>query len=107
MTVRHRCRYIVMYSCCSTALRHYQSTFPPEEDSLPLEPIIRQRLHQQVAREIEGYIAHHRLRKGDPLPTETEFASRLKVNRSTVRVAVKGLEMLGILTFSEGSGYAV
>lgn len=56
---------------------------------------------------MERYIVHHRLKRGDPLPTETEFAKQLKVNRSTVRVAIKGLEMLGMLTFTEGSGYTV
>lgn len=72
-----------------------------------LEPIKRQFLYQQVADQIERFIVDHRLERGDGLPTEVEFARQLRVNRSTVRVAVKGLEMLGILTYSDAKGYSV
>lgn len=67
----------------------------------------RQRLYQQVAEEIKQYILDQGLKKGDALPTEVEFAEQLGVSRPTVREALKGLQMVGILTSRKGSGHAV
>ncbi|MSS70545.1 MAG: FadR family transcriptional regulator [Candidatus Latescibacteria bacterium] len=74
---------------------------------LSLVPIERQRLYRQVAEEIKQYILDQGLKKGDALPTEVEFAERLGVSRPTVREALKGLQMVGILTSRKGSGHAV
>ena len=76
---------------------------------MSLEPLKKERLHQQVAEEIKRYILDHELKKGDDLPTETHFAQQLKVNRATVREAIRGLEMIGVLTSRKGggNGYAV
>ena len=76
---------------------------------MSLEPLKKERLHQRVAEEIKRYILDHDLKKGDELPTETDFAQQLEVNRATVREAIRGLEMIGVLTSRKGggSGYAV
>jgi GntR family transcriptional repressor for pyruvate dehydrogenase complex len=74
---------------------------------LTLAPIERQRLYRQVAEEIKRYILDHSLKKGDALPTEVEFAQQLGVSRPTVREALKGLQMVGVLTSRKGSGHAV
>ena len=74
---------------------------------MTLAPIERQRLYRQVAEEIKRYILDHSLKKGDALPTEVEFAQQLGVSRPTVREALKGLQMVGILTSRKGSGHAV
>ena len=74
---------------------------------MPLAPIKRQRLYRQVAEEIKRYILEHGLKTGDALPTEVEFAQQLGVSRPTVREALKGLQMVGVLTSRKGSGHAV
>lgn len=72
-----------------------------------LVPLERQRLYRQVAEEIKRYILEHGLKKGDALPTEAEFARQLGVSRPTVREALKGLQLIGVLTSRKGSGHAV
>jgi len=74
---------------------------------VPLAPVERQRLYRQVADEIKRYILEHGLKGGDALPTEVEFAQQLGVSRPTVREALKGLQMVGVLTSRKGSGHAV
>lgn len=74
---------------------------------MTLAPIERQRLYRQVAEEIKRYILDHGLKTGDALPTEVEFAQQLGVSRPTVREALKGLQMVGVLTSRKGSGHAV
>jgi DNA-binding FadR family transcriptional regulator len=72
-----------------------------------IAPVERQRLYRQVADEIKRYILEHGLKRGDALPTEVEFAQQLGVSRPTVREALKGLQMVGVLTSRKGSGHAV
>ena len=74
---------------------------------MTLEPLERQRLYRQVAEEIKQYILDQGLKKGDALPTEAEFAQQMGVSRPTVREALKGLQMIGVLTARKGSGHAV
>ena len=74
---------------------------------MSLIPVERQRLYRQVAEEIKRYILEQGLKKGDALPTEADFAGQLGVSRPTVREALKGLQMVGILTSRKGSGHAV
>jgi DNA-binding FadR family transcriptional regulator len=60
-----------------------------------------------VQEEIKAHIIHNRLRPGDPLPTEAELAQQLEVSRSSVREAVKALEVLRIVEVRHGSGLFV
>jgi DNA-binding FadR family transcriptional regulator len=64
-------------------------------------------LHQSVQDALKQYIVERRLRPGDPLPAEAEFARRLGVSRSSVREAVKALETIGIVESRRGSGVYV
>jgi DNA-binding FadR family transcriptional regulator len=67
----------------------------------------RQLLHEMIQAEIKAHIIENRLRPGDPLPPEAELAQQLEVGRSSVREAVKALEVLGIIEVRHGTGLFV
>jgi DNA-binding FadR family transcriptional regulator len=60
-----------------------------------------------IQAEIKAHIIENRLRPGDPLPPEAELAQQLEVGRSSVREAVKALEVLGIIEVRHGTGLFV
>lgn len=53
--------------------------------------------YRQVSDSVEQLISSGRLRPGDWLPTETDLASQLGVNRSTVREGLRVLEHAGLV----------
>jgi DNA-binding FadR family transcriptional regulator len=53
---------------------------------------------------IKAYILERRLRPGDPLPTEAELCSAIKVSRSSVREAIRTLAALDIVQVRHGHG---
>lgn len=64
-------------------------------------------LHQVVQSHIKAHIIENGLGPGDPLPPESELAQELEVSRSSVREAVKALEVLGIIEARHGTGLFV
>src|SRR5260221_10589345 len=73
-----------------------------------LKPIKRGELLYEAAQtEIKEYIITHRLKSGDPLPTEMKLAEHLGVSRNSVREAVKALEAVGVLESRAGAGLFV
>ena len=52
---------------------------------LPFRPPLRQRLHEDVARQLRDAILDGRLRPGEKLPPERELAQEFRVNRTSVR----------------------
>ncbi len=53
--------------------------------------------YRQIASLIEQRIVERSLRTGDALPSETDLARQFGVNRSTVREAIRQLEIQGLL----------
>lgn len=68
------------------------------------EPIYRIKLYEDVANHILERIRAGFWRAGDRLPPETELAKEFDVSRSTVREAVRSLQIAGILRSKAGSG---
>jgi GntR family transcriptional repressor for pyruvate dehydrogenase complex len=62
-----------------------------------LEPIKRTRLYEEVIEQILGLIKNGSLSPGDRLPTERELAGRLNVSRTSVREALRSMEMMGYI----------
>lgn len=62
------------------------------------------RAWQIVLEHIEGDLLDGRLTPGDRLPPERELAARLGVGRSSVREALRVLEVLGLVRTGTGSG---
>ncbi len=72
-----------------------------------IRTIKRKLLYQAVQNELKSYIVQHRLRPGDPLPSEGELARQFGIGRNTLREAVKSLEVLGVIESRMGSGLFV
>lgn len=58
--------------------------------------------YRQIANLIEERIVARSLRPGDALPSETDLARQFGVNRSTVREAIRELEVHGLLGRERG-----
>jgi DNA-binding FadR family transcriptional regulator len=69
--------------------------------------IRRDRLYEQVAESIERLIGSGKLKPGDQLPPEREFATNLNVSRTVVREAIRALAERGMVTIRPGQGVFV
>ncbi|MDY0408654.1 FadR/GntR family transcriptional regulator [Virgibacillus soli] len=63
-----------------------------------------QKVYYSVLEEIRNYIDHHRLVSGDKLPSERELAETLYASRSSVREALRAMELLGLIQTRHGEG---
>jgi GntR family transcriptional repressor for pyruvate dehydrogenase complex len=66
----------------------------------------RNKVYEGVARQIERLILK-RLRPGDKLPSERELAEHLSVSRSSIRDAIRSLELMGLVEPRQGAGTIV
>jgi len=62
------------------------------------------RAYEEVLAAVEEGIATGRLRVGDRLPAERDFAAQLGVSRASVREAVRALEAMGVVRSAAGRG---
>uniref|UniRef100_A0A7V4WM23 FadR family transcriptional regulator n=1 Tax=Candidatus Caldatribacterium saccharofermentans TaxID=1454753 RepID=A0A7V4WM23_9BACT len=63
--------------------------------------------YAMVQEAIKNYIIVNKLKPGDRLPTEQEFAKQLGVSRTSLREALKSLQALGIVDIKPGEGTIV
>ncbi|MGY4098813.1 FadR/GntR family transcriptional regulator [Nocardia sp. R16R-3T] len=68
------------------------------------EPVRRVRTHEQVLDQIQQKIFDGTLRAGEKLPSERELVMMLGVSRTSVREALRALEVMGIIESRTGSG---
>ena len=68
------------------------------------DPIFRIKLYEEVANHIQDRIREERWRAGERLPAEAELATQFDVSRSTIREAIRSLQIAGILRSRAGSG---
>lgn len=66
----------------------------------------RNKVYEDVARQIERLILK-KLRPGDKLPSERELADLLSVSRSSIRDAIRSLELRGMVEPRQGAGTIV
>jgi GntR family transcriptional regulator, transcriptional repressor for pyruvate dehydrogenase complex len=71
-----------------------------------LETVRKNKIYEEVAQQIERQILK-KLRPGDKLPSERELAELLGVSRGSVRDAIRGLEMRGLVEPRQGVGTVV
>ena len=69
-----------------------------------IEPVHRETVMDTVARRIEQLVRSGQLKAGDRLPPEPELAQMLRVSRSSLREALKGLMYLGLIKSRPGDG---
>jgi GntR family transcriptional regulator, transcriptional repressor for pyruvate dehydrogenase complex len=70
------------------------------------EAIRRNKVYEEVARQIERLILK-KLQPGDKLPSERELAEMLRVSRSSIRDAIRSLELIGMVEPRQGAGTVV
>jgi GntR family transcriptional regulator, transcriptional repressor for pyruvate dehydrogenase complex len=70
------------------------------------ESVRRDKIYEGVAKQIERLILK-RLKPGDKLPSERELAETLGVSRSSIRDAIRSLELMGMVEPRQGAGTIV
>lgn len=58
----------------------------------------------EIIRALSEMIQQDDLKSGDKLPSERELSDRLQVGRSSIREALRGLELLDIIETKRGEG---
>ncbi len=71
-----------------------------------LQTVRRNKVYEEVARQIERLILK-KLQPGDKLPSERELAETLGVSRSSIRDAIRSLELIGMVEPRQGAGTIV
>ena len=74
---------------------------------LLVQPIRKERLSQRIALELCRMIRAGHFGPGDQLPPERELAGQLAVSRASLREALRGLEIAGIVETKHGGGTVV
>jgi GntR family transcriptional regulator, transcriptional repressor for pyruvate dehydrogenase complex len=70
------------------------------------EVVRRNKVYEEVAKQIERLILK-KLKPGDKLPSERELAEMLQVSRSSIRDAIRSLELMGRVEPRQGAGTVV
>ena len=69
-----------------------------------LEPVKRSRIYEHIVEQIHALIREGRWAPGDQIPPERELAERFRVSRTSVREALRALEMQGVIDSRQGGG---
>ncbi|HEV7665798.1 MAG TPA: FadR/GntR family transcriptional regulator [Chloroflexota bacterium] len=69
-----------------------------------IEPVKRSRIYEHIVEQIHALIREGRWAPGDQIPPERELAERFQVSRTSVREALRALEMQGIIESKQGGG---
>jgi GntR family transcriptional repressor for pyruvate dehydrogenase complex len=77
---------------------------PPAVPELSFQRVSRSKLAETVAQQVLREIRDKELPPGTRIPSERELMASLGVGRSTVREAINGLAMLGVLEIRHGQG---
>jgi GntR family transcriptional repressor for pyruvate dehydrogenase complex len=87
---------------------HQTNPVPVTEAPAKFEvlPRNRNKVYQEVAKQLDRLIAEE-LKPGDLLPPERELVRMLGVSRSSVRDAIRSLELMGLLEPRQGIGTVV
>jgi len=62
------------------------------------------KVYLEIVKQLRQMIEKDRLKPGDRLPSERELSERLSVGRSSVREALRALELLGLIETRRGEG---
>ena len=69
-----------------------------------IKVIKRRRLHEEIVQQIQELVQDGSLKHGDRLPPERDLADRLRVSRSSLREAMRALELRGLVVSRPGAG---
>jgi DNA-binding FadR family transcriptional regulator len=66
--------------------------------------ISHQKVYLDIVEQIRTIIDEDNLQPGDKMPSERELSARLEVGRSSVREALRALELVGLIETKRGEG---
>ena len=69
-----------------------------------IHTVRRQRLYEDIVQELHSLIRQGVLAHGTRLPSERVLAEQFKVSRSSIREAIRSLELQGLVVSKRGSG---
>ena len=69
-----------------------------------IHSVKRRRLYEEIVQQFHALIRQGALKHGDRLPSERELSEQFKVSRSSVREAIRSLELQGLVVSRRGSG---
>lgn len=75
---------------------------PVKERGMSVQPT--EKVYIEILKKIQAIIVEDRLQAGDKLPSERELSDRLNAGRSSVREALRALELLGLIETRRGEG---
>lgn len=67
-------------------------------------PIKNTKVYEQVIDQIKDMILNGDLKKGDKLPSERELVEHLQVSRTSIREALRALQIIGLIECKQGEG---
>lgn len=73
-------------------------------DTSAISPVKRSRISQQIVVQLCEMIRTRQVHPGDRLPPERELVERFQVSRTSLREALRALEIAGILDARQGGG---
>ena len=71
---------------------------------MELKTVQTQKIYKNIVEQIVNLIHDGSLKKGDKLPPERTLAEMLNVSRTSVREALKVMEIMGIIEIRPGEG---
>ena len=71
------------------------------------EAVRKTKVYEKVAEQIRRLIRDGLLKPGDMLPPERELAETFQVSRSSLRDAIRALELMGMVEARQGEGTVV
>lgn len=69
-----------------------------------IQTVKRRRLHEDIVQQFHALIRQGALKHGDRLPAERELAEQFQVSRSSVREAIRSLELQRLVVSKPGAG---
>jgi GntR family transcriptional repressor for pyruvate dehydrogenase complex len=67
-------------------------------------PIKNTKVYEQVIEQIKNMIIDGTLKKGDKLPSERDLVEHLQVSRTSIREALRALQIIGLVECRQGEG---
>ena len=67
-------------------------------------PVKSTKVYEQVIEQIKEMIVSGKLKKGDRLPPERELVEHLQVSRTSIREAIRALQIIGLVECKQGGG---
>ena len=68
------------------------------------KPVKNMKVYEQVVDQIKEMVRIGQIKKGDKLPTERVMAEELQVSRTSIREAMRALEVVGLIESRQGAG---